>query len=128
MGFWKPALPMLEVLEDFLMGLKSRCAQDLMVFFAKHAQFVDVHGKRWHYEEMARNFEDIFTPYAKKNASFTIEATPVNSSDHLVAVAPRKNALVASMERVWMHRMTLVLVPKGEDWAIVSMHVTPVQP
>lgn len=127
-GFWKPSLPILKVLEDFLTGLKSRCAQDLMAFFAKHAQFVDVHGKRWNCEEMARNFEDIFAPYAKKNASFTIEATPVNSSDHLVAVVLWKNALVASMERVWMHRMTVVLVPKGEDWAIVSMHVTPVQP
>jgi hypothetical protein len=38
-----------------------------------------------------------------------------------------KNALVASMERVWMHRMTVVLVPRDE-WAILSIHVTPVQP
>ena len=89
---------------------------------------MDVHGKRWNYEEIAKNFEALFVPYSKKNASYTIEETLVNSNDHLVAIVLWKNALVASMERVWMHRMTVVLVSHGDEWAIVSMHITPVQP
>jgi hypothetical protein len=131
-SFWKPSLPILEdllpVLEDFLAGLKCRSADDLLPSFAKNAQVVDVHGKRWNYEEITKNFETLFVPYAKKNASYTIEETLISSNDLLVAVVLWKNALVASMERVWMHRMTVVLVPDGDYWAIVSMHVTPVQP
>src|SRR5882724_2375533 len=121
----KPSLP---ILEDFLAGLKCRSSADLMPFFAKNAQVVDVHGKRWNCDEIAKNFETLFVPYAKKNASYTIEDTLISSNDQLVALVLWKNALLASMERVRMHRMTVVLVPNGDDWPIVAMHVTPVQP
>jgi hypothetical protein len=120
----KPSLP---ILEDFLAGLKCRSSDDLMPFFAKNAQVVDVHGKRWNCADIAKNFETLFVPYAKKNASYTIEDTLISSNDQLVALVLSKNALVASMERVWMHRMTVVLVPDGDDWAIAAMHVTPVK-
>jgi hypothetical protein len=121
----KPSLP---ILEDFLAGLKCRSADDLMPFFARKTQVVDVHGNLWNYEQIAKNFEMLFVPYAKKNASYTIEETLIASDNQLVALVLWKNALVASMERVWMHRMTVVLVPDSDDWAIVSMQVTPVQP
>lgn len=124
-SFRKPSLPMLE---DFLAGLKSRGSGELMSFFAKNAQIVDVHGRRWTYDEISRDFETLFVPYAKKNATYVIEETLIDSSDHLVAIVLWKNALVASMERVWMHRMTVVLVSHGGRWAIVSAHITPVQP
>ena len=120
----RPSLP---VLEEFLNGLKWQSAGDLIAFFADNAQIVDVHGRRWNYDEIAANSDQLFVPYAKKNASYVIEQTPVDSDTHLVAVVLWKNALVASMERVWMHRMTVVMVPKGGDWAIVSIQVTPIQ-
>jgi hypothetical protein len=119
--------PSLPVLEEFLTGLKSQSAACLMSFFAKRVQIVDVHGKRWTYDELAANFESVFAPYAKKNATYIIEETLADTSDHLVAVVLWKNALVASMERFWMHRMTVVLVPRDE-WAILSIQVTPVEP
>jgi hypothetical protein len=124
-NFRKPSLP---ILEEFLTGLKLQSSDYLMSFFSKNAQLVDVHGKRWNYEEIAKNFETLFVPYAKKNASYSIEETLISSNDQLVAIVLWKNALVASMERVWMHRMTVVLVPDGDDWAIAAMQVTPVQP
>jgi Clp amino terminal domain, pathogenicity island component/SnoaL-like domain len=123
--FRKPSLP---ILEDFLTGLKWHSAGELIPFFAENALVVDVHGKRWNYEEIAKNFEALFVPYSKKNASYTIEETLVNSNDHVVAIVLWKNALVASMERVCMHRMTVVLASHDDGWAIVSMHITPVQP
>jgi len=89
---------------------------------------VDVHGKRWNYEEIAKNFEALIVPYSKKNASYTIEETLVNSNDHLVAIVLWKNALVDSMERVCMNRITVVLSSHDDGLAIVSMHITPVQP
>jgi len=124
-SFRKPSLP---ILEDFLTRLKWHSSDDLMPFFAKSAQLADVHGKRWNYEEIAQHFAELFVPYAKKNASYIIEETLISSNNQLVALVLWKNALVASMERVWMHRMTVVLVPNGDRWAIVSMHITPVQP
>ena len=124
-SFRKPSLP---ILEDFLTGLKWHSSVELMPFFAKNAQIVDVHGKRWNYEEIAEHFEALFVSYAKKNASYIIEETLISSNDQLVAIVLWKNTLVASMERVWMHRMTVVLVPNSDGWAIVAMQVTPVRP
>ena len=46
----------------------------------------------------------------------------------MVAVVLWKNAILASMERVWMHRVSIVLVPEGEKWAIAVLQVTPVKP
>jgi hypothetical protein len=80
--------------------------------FAKNVQLVDVHGKR----------------RRKILGNFFVIPSIVSSNDHLVAAVLWRNALVASMERVWMHRMTVVLIPDGEDRTIVSMQVTPVQP
>jgi hypothetical protein len=124
-SFKRPALPLLE---DFLTGLKWHSSDDLMPFFAENAKVVDVHGKLWNYQEISRNFDTIFVPYAKKNATHLIEETLVDSNDQHVAVVLWKNALVASMERVWMHRMIVVLLSRDDEWAIVSMQMTPVQP
>ena len=88
---------------------------------------MDVHGKRWNREEIVNNFEMLFVPYVKKNATYTIEETLINSNDQLVVIVLWKNAILASMERVWMHRMSLVLAPEGDSWTIVLVQVTPVQ-
>jgi len=123
-SFRRSALP---ILEEFFTGLKRYKAEYLVSYFAKNVEIVDVHGKRWKHDEIADNFETLFAPYAKKNAAHTIEDVVVDTDEHLVAVVLWKNALVASMEQVWMHRMTVVLVPRDE-WEIVSMQVTPVEP
>ncbi len=46
----------------------------------------------------------------------------------LVVIVLWKNAILASLERVWIHRMSVVLVPQGDDWAITLAQVTPVHP
>ena len=120
----KPALLLLEL---FLTGLKSQSADYLMSYFAGNAQVVDVHGKEWKHDELGKNFQEVFAPYAKKNAAYVVEETPVDSNEQLVATVLWKNALVASMERVWMHRMTVVLKPESDEWEIAAIQVTPVQ-
>ena len=115
-------------LESFLAGLKWQKADELTPFFAENAQFVDVHGNIWNDEQIDKEFDTLFAPYAKKNAEYTIEATLADTSDLLVAVVLWKNAILASMERVWMHRMSVVLVPQDDDWAIILAQVTPVNP
>jgi len=115
-------------LESFLAGLKWHKAEELLSFFAENAQFVDVYGKRWNREEIYKEFETLFAPYAKKNATYIIEETLADTGDLLVVIVLWKNAILASLERVWIHRMSVVLVPRGDDWAIMLAQGTPVHP
>jgi hypothetical protein len=62
-------------LDSFLAGLKWLNAEELIHFFAKNAEFIDASGKRWNHREILNEFETIFAPYAKKNASYVVEAT-----------------------------------------------------
>jgi len=118
----------MDTLESFLAGLKWQRAEELLIFFAENSQFVDVHGKRWNREEICKEFETVFAPYAKKNAAYMIEETLADTSELLVVVVLWKNAILASLERGWMHRMSMVLVPRDNDWAIMLAQVTPVHP
>ncbi len=114
-------------LESFLAGLKWLNSEELISFFAKNAEFVDSSGKKWTREEIWKGFETLFAPYAKKNATYVVEATLAETSEVLVASVLWKNALLASEQRAWMHRMSVVLLPEGDDWVIVLAHVTPIQ-
>ncbi|HEX8836626.1 MAG TPA: hypothetical protein VF748_06805 [Candidatus Acidoferrum sp.] len=47
----------------------------------------------------------------------------------MVGVVLWKNAVLAGMERgVCMHRMSINLVPEGEQWMIALLQVTPGKP
>jgi hypothetical protein len=115
-------------LESFLAGLKWHRAEELIEFFGEKAQFIDVFGKRWNREEIFKGFETLFAPYAKKNATPLVQDTLVDAGDLFVASVLWKNAILASQERIWIHRMSVVLIRQDEDWRILLMHVTPVQP
>ena len=115
-------------LDNFLTGLKSLKSEELISFFTQNAVFIDATGKRWNREEIWKGFETLFAPYAKKNASFVVEATLAETSELFVANVLWKNALLASEQRSWMHRMGVVLLPKVDDWQILTVQVTPVQP
>jgi ATP-dependent Clp protease ATP-binding subunit ClpA len=116
------------MLESFLSGLKSENAEELIEFFSQNAQSIDIFGKRWNREEMFENFATLFAPYAKKNATFLVEKTIADDSNLFVASVLWRNAILASMQRIWMHRMTVVLTREGENWSILLLHVTAIQP
>jgi ketosteroid isomerase-like protein len=115
-------------LDSFLSGLKSLKAEELNSYFTENAEFIDATGKRWNREEIAKGFEALFALYAKKNASYVVEATLAETTDLFVATVLWKNALLASEQRVWMHRMGVVLLPEADGWQILLVQVTPVQP
>jgi hypothetical protein len=104
----------LSTLEDFLSGLKEYNSAQLLPFFGKNAYFVDASGKSWNREEIGTHFETLFILYAKKNATYAIEETIQHTKGLLAAIVLWKNAVLASMERSWMQRMTVVLVPEAE--------------
>jgi hypothetical protein len=100
----------------------------LIAFFAENAEFIDVSGKRWNREEIWKGFETLLAPYAKKNASYVVETKLAETRELFVATVLWKNALLASEQRAWMHRMSVVLVAEEDDWAILLAQMTPVQP
>jgi len=115
------------VLQSFLAGLKSLDSKELTSLFAPGAAFIDASGKRWIRDEICKYFETLFAHYAKKNASCVVEETPIQTRELFVANTLWKNALLASEQRSWMHRMSIVLVREGGDWEIAFVQVTPVQ-
>jgi hypothetical protein len=115
-------------LEGFLDGLKHLKSGDLIDYFATNAELIDLSGQRKTREEIWREFETLFAPYAKKNAGYLIEATLVESNTFFVATVLWKNALLASEERVWMHRMGVVLLLEQAEWKVLLLQVTAVRP
>jgi hypothetical protein len=113
-------------LEGFLGGFKEPDARELILFFATNAEFIDATGKIWNREEIAKEFETLFAPYAKRNASYVVEGVLAETNELFVASVLWRNALLASEQRSWMHRMSVVLVPEGDQWKILLAQVTPV--
>jgi hypothetical protein len=114
--------------ETFLAGLKSLNSEQLIDCFAENAEFIDTSGQRWNREELWRGFDTVFAHYAKKNATYLVETTLAETRELFVAAVLWKNALLASEERVWMHRMSAVLLVEAGDWKILLLQVTAVVP
>jgi hypothetical protein len=119
-------LPGKSTLDSFLAGLKSLRAEDLIEFFAARSQLTDASGRGWNREEIFKNCQTLFAHYAKKNSSAVVEYVLVDASECFVASVVWKNAMLASEQRVCMHRMSIVLIRENEDWRIQLIHVTPV--
>lgn len=115
-------------LEAFLDGLKHQKSGDLIDYFASNAELIDISGQQRTREEIWKDFETIFAPYAKKNAGYLIESTLVESNAFYVATVLWKNALLASEERVWMHRMGVTLLREEAEWKILLLQLTAVRP
>jgi hypothetical protein len=115
-------------LTSFLAGLKWLNSGELLSFFAKNAEFIDANGKHWNRKEIIKHFETLFIPYAKKNATYVVESTLAETNQLFVATVLWKNALLASQQRSWMQRMTVVLILSQADWEILLVQVTPVLP
>jgi hypothetical protein len=60
-------------------------AEELLSFFAKNAMLIDAAGKGWNHEDICKGFETLFVPYAKKNASYVVEATLAETNELFVA-------------------------------------------
>jgi hypothetical protein len=123
----EPSVGAIATLDSFLAGLKGLNSEVLISFFAKNAEFIDASGKRWNREEIWKGFETLFAPYAKKNATYVVEGTLAETGALFIASVLWKNALLASEQRAWMHRMSVVLLSGADNWKILLAQVTPVQ-
>jgi ClpA/ClpB-like protein len=114
-------------LESFLSGFKSLKPEELLLFFAMNAKFIDASGTRWDRREIESEFEILFASYAKENASYLVEEMFTETSNLLVANVLWKAAVLPGEEPAWMHRMGIVLLADGNEWAILFAQVTPVR-
>jgi len=115
-------------LDSFLAALKCSKSADLGEAFAPNARFVDVFGKRWNHDEISESFATLFAPYAKKNAAPVVEEILADEYGFFIASVLWKNAVLASIERIWMHRMSFVLTREDDGWRILLLQVTALQP
>jgi uncharacterized protein (TIGR02246 family) len=123
----RPSTTAIATLNSFLTGLSWHNWERLAPFFAQNAQFIDSAGKRWiGRDQIEKQFEVLFAPYAKKSVTFLREDTDIGRAESLVASILWENVTVGSESTRSMHRMTFVLGPEGEDWAIFFIQVTPV--
>ena len=115
------------MLDNFLAGLQAYNWEDLSPFFAPNTHFIDSAGKHWiGREEIEKQFEVLFAPYAKKNVTFVLEGAYPGPSDSVLADILWENVTCGGETTKSMHRMTVILAPENEDWAIFLVQITPV--
>ncbi|HKV60806.1 MAG TPA: Clp protease N-terminal domain-containing protein [Candidatus Acidoferrum sp.] len=114
-------------LNSFLAGVQLYDWQELAPFFSKYAQFIDCSGRRWvGREEIEKQFADLFAPYAKKSATFILEDTASGPAGSLVASIVWENVMMNGKAEKTMHRMTTLIAPEGDSWAIFLLQFTPI--
>jgi len=114
-------------LESFLTGLKWYNWEQLAPFFAHNTHFVDSKGNCWRgRDEIEKQFESLFAPYAKKNVTFVQEGIYPGPSESLIANILWENVTFGGEATRCLHRMTVMVAQEGEDWVIFLLQVTPV--
>lgn len=122
----KPASAM-DAVSSFLSGLKSKTSPDLADFFADNGQFIDASGKIWFgREEIKKEFERLFAAFSKKNTSYRIEKTISERPAAVLASVLWENAVHTEQTPRSVIRMTILLVPEDEEWAIFLIQIAPV--
>lgn len=123
----RPAPPPIVSLNHFLEALKSSSMDDLMHFFADVAEVIDASGRRLTRNEI-QDSQCLFSIYAKRNATYFVEDAITETGGLFIASVIWKNALLASQERSWMHRMTITFVQDANArWQVLFLQVTPIQ-
>jgi ATP-dependent Clp protease ATP-binding subunit ClpA len=114
-------------LERFLAEFKCYNWEKLAPFFAQNALFVDSSGDRWiGRDEIEKQFEVLFAPYAKKNVTFVLEGAYPGPAESVMASILWENVTFGSQTTKFKQRMTVILARENEDWAIFLLQITPV--
>jgi len=119
--------PAMDAVSSFLSGLKSKTSPDLADFFADNGQFIDASGKIWFgREEIKKEFERLLAAFSKKNTSYRIEKTISERQAAVLVSVLWENAVHTEQTPRSVIRMTILLVPEDEEWAIFLMQIAPV--
>jgi len=123
----KPARSAMDAVSSFLSGLKSKTSPELADFFADNGQFIDASGKIWFgREEIKKEFERLFAAFSKKNTGYRIERTISERQAAVLVSVLWENAVHTEQTPRSVIRMTVLLVPEDEEWAILLIQIAPV--
>jgi uncharacterized protein (TIGR02246 family) len=123
----QPARSAMDAVSSFLSGLKSKTSPELADFFADNGQFIDASGKIWFgREEIKKEFERLFAAFSKKNTSYRIGKTISERQTAVLVSVLWENALHTEQTPRSVIRMTVLLVPEDEEWAILLIQIAPV--
>jgi uncharacterized protein (TIGR02246 family) len=124
-----PANNAMDTLSRFLSDLTSNTSSELADFFTENGQFIDTSGKIWFGRaEIKKEFERLFAAYAKKNTTYRIEKTVSERQKAVLVSVLWENAMHTDQTPRSVLRMTVVLVPEGDEWIILLAQVVPVAP
>jgi uncharacterized protein (TIGR02246 family) len=117
------------LLSSFLSGLKSGASPELADFFAEDGQFIDTSGRIWFgRDEIKKELERLFAVFSKKNTSYRIEKAISERQEAVLVSVLWENALHTEQTPRSLLRMTVVLVPEGDEWTIFLIQIAPVAP
>jgi len=123
----KPARSAMDAVSSFLSGLKSKTSPELADFFADNGQFIDASGKIWFgREEIKKEFERLFAAFSKKNTGYRIERTISERQAAVLVSVLWENAVHTEQTPRSVIRMTVLLVPEDQEWAIFLIQIAPV--
>ncbi len=123
----EPSRGAIATLDSFLSGLKWYNWEQLAPFFSQNTHFVDSRGKCWRgRDEIEKQFETLFAPYAKKNVTFVQEGIYPGPAESVVANILWENVTFGGEATRCLHRMTVIVAQEGEDCVIFLIQVTPV--
>jgi len=112
----------------FLSSIGSSKWADLAPYFSTNVQFIDSTGKRWKWhEEIEKQFEPLFVPYAKKGVMFQLESVEASATDTFIASVLWESVSVAGGAPKSMQRMTIVLARESGELSIILIQVTPIR-
>jgi hypothetical protein len=114
------------VVENFLSVVRSGLTAPLIAFFSSGAQFVDAFGQLWHHDELHKNIEVLFAPYAARKATFQLEKSFANDAGAWIASALWTGVPFSNQTCESCQRMSLVLTDDAGNWRISLIQVTPV--
>ena len=121
-----PAGDAMATLSSFLSGLKVKTSP---TFSLRMARSFDISGKMWFgREEIRTAFERLLAPYAKKNTTYRVERTFSERPEAVLASVLWENEVHTDQTSRSVLRMTILLVPEGEEWSIFLVQVVPVTP
>jgi len=119
----------LQAVDTFLAGLKGTPAAELAEFFGTKGQYIDSNGKCWTgRDEIAKEGNALFAPFAKKNATFLLEGVVNGPGETVVATVLWEFTTCAGQLSKSIHRMSVVMAAEGDGWAILLVQVTPLIP
>ena len=116
-----------DILQSFMGALKAGLKDKVLPFFSEEALFIDAFGNRWQGPgALHKNFDELFAPYAARNAKFLFEDSFRSSEGVRIATLLWEDVPLPDKSLKHHVRMSIVMGKRGEELLISLIQVTPV--